>query len=356
MEIHKITSFDFIRYSTCWEDANVLCKALDVKKNDKVLSVCSGGDNSFSLLTNEPSLVVAVDINKTQLYLAELKKVAIRNLSQQATIEFLGYRSSIYRLQIYQRIKSNLSSEAFHYWENHLGVIESGIVHSGKFERYIRSFAKYIIPLIHNKKTIDKMFEAKSVEDQKEFYNKEWNTWRWRFFFKLFFSKWVLGKFGRDPEFMKQVEIPVSDFILQQAQAHLNQKEAQNNIFLHYCLTGNFGLHLPNYLLQENFQLVKQNIDRLVFFHGYAQDAFDRYGAFDKINLSNIFEYMDDTTFVKVAESVVNHTSCFGKIAYWNLMVTRNISELFPRHCKTMRIPDVVDRGFFYKDFIVNNF
>lgn len=39
-----------------------------------MLSVCSGGDNSFSLLTNEPSLVVAVDINKTQLYLAELKK------------------------------------------------------------------------------------------------------------------------------------------------------------------------------------------------------------------------------------------------------------------------------------------
>ena len=108
MEIHKITSFDFIRYSTCWEDANVLCKALDVKKNDKVLSVCSGGDNSFSLLTNEPSLVVAVDINKTQLYLAELKKVAIRNLSQQATIEFLGYRIQVNLKDISNHLLSTL--------------------------------------------------------------------------------------------------------------------------------------------------------------------------------------------------------------------------------------------------------
>ena len=75
-----------------------------------------------------------------------------------------------------------MSSEAFHYWENHLGVIESGVVHSGKFERYIQSFAKYIIPLIHNKKTIDKMFEAKSVEDQKEFYNKESIEIKYAFF------------------------------------------------------------------------------------------------------------------------------------------------------------------------------
>ena len=70
----KNVKHDYIRYANCWEDPDVLLEALDVQENDKVLSIGSAGDNSFSLLSKNPKLVVAVDINPIQLNLIELKK------------------------------------------------------------------------------------------------------------------------------------------------------------------------------------------------------------------------------------------------------------------------------------------
>ena len=54
---------DYIRYANCWEDADVLIEGLKVQPGDRVLSIGSAGDNSFSLLVNDPELLVAFDIN-----------------------------------------------------------------------------------------------------------------------------------------------------------------------------------------------------------------------------------------------------------------------------------------------------
>ena len=69
-----------IKYSQCWEDAEILLKALKINKNDKVVSITSGGDNTLSLITNNPSEIYAVDSNFAQNYLMELKLKAIQNL------------------------------------------------------------------------------------------------------------------------------------------------------------------------------------------------------------------------------------------------------------------------------------
>ena len=71
---------DFIRYANCWEDAECLKAGLKIKPTDKVLSIGSAGDNSFFLLTENPELLVAVDINRVQLHLIELKKAAFKSL------------------------------------------------------------------------------------------------------------------------------------------------------------------------------------------------------------------------------------------------------------------------------------
>ena len=92
-QLTEKVAFDLIRYANCWEDPEVLLQGLNAPPGSKILSVGSAGDNSFSLLTTDPELVVAVDVNQIQLHLIELKKVCFAQLSHAEMICFLGIGS-----------------------------------------------------------------------------------------------------------------------------------------------------------------------------------------------------------------------------------------------------------------------
>lgn len=356
-QLKEKVSFEFIRYANCWEDPNLLLKAFKDLDEKRFLSVASAGDNSFSLLTLNPEIVVAVDVSKSQLHLVELKKVAIKKLTHTEILAFLGFNSSTSRKETYQTLKANLSQEAQAFWDKHLDLIEKGIIHQGKFERYFQYFATKILPWIHRKATVEELFKTKTSEEQHAFYHKKWNTWKWRLLFKIFFSKYVMGKYGRDPEFLNEVKVPVGTFIFQQAEKQLKSISTQENFILRYNLTGEFGAQLPHYLQKENFEIIKKNIDNLQIYCGFAQDAIEKYGTFTGMNLSNIFEYMPANLFQQTAEDLMLILEKNGKIAYWNLMVPRRISEYFENDMfyeeeKSLSLKEK-DLGFFYNKFIL---
>ncbi len=348
-------SFELIRYANCWEDADVLLKGLNPEENKKFLSIASAGDNSFSLLISNPELVVAVDINRIQLHLVELKREAIRHLEYEELLQFLGFRVYDNRIKIYNKLRPYLSDKTKLYWDQHKVQLSNGIIHEGKFERYFQLFANKILPWIHTKKRVADLLSEKTKEEQEKFYDKTWDNWRWRFMFKLFFSKTIMGRYGRDPEFLKQVDVHVGQTIYNKAAAHLKSKGAQRNFILNYNLTSDFGSLLPHYLEPNNYTLVKQNLDKLHVFHGYAEDAIAQYGTFDYMNLSNIFEYMTPELFKNTAQGLLNGLNSGGKLAYWNLMVTRSIAVEFPHEVKNEEALSkeltAIDKGFFYQQF-----
>jgi S-adenosylmethionine-diacylglycerol 3-amino-3-carboxypropyl transferase len=357
-ELTKKVSFDFIRYANCWEDADILLEGLNPQAGSQILSIGSAGDNSFSLLVSNPDLVVAIDVNKTQLYLIELKKAAIKNLNHQELIEFLGFYPSSTREKLFKGLKNDLSDHTRNYWEAHLNQIRNGVITQGKFENYFHLFSNKILPWIHSEKTISRLFEIKSETEQKEFYLNHWNTWRWKLLFKIFFSKYIMGKYGRDPEFLKEVKLSVGDHIFQKAENHLQTTHAQHNFMLRYNLTGNFGQLLPHYLQPENLEKIKTNIHKLQIMEGYAEDAHAVFGKFQYMNLSDIFEYMNNDRFRKTAKQLVEATDSGGRLAYWNLMVPRKISEAVKdkSHYKeelSTRL-SLKDKGFFYNRFIID--
>lgn len=358
-DLTKRVKFDILRYANCWEDAEILIQGLQPQEGSKILSIGSAGDNSFSLLTTNPELVVAVDINKIQLHLIELKRSCIKNFLRKDTLSFLGFLPSDEREAQFNSIKNDLTDEAKSYWETHIEMIRAGVIHQGKFEKYFQLFSQKVLPWIHSKATIEKLLNVKSGEEQIYFYNSHWNTRRWRLLFRIFFSKYLMGKLGRDPEFLKEVRGSVSELIFEKAAQHLQSELAQQNFILRYNLTGNFGSLLPHYLHEKNYEPVKQNIGKLVLKEGFAQDAVSTFGKFDYMNLSNIFEYMDDEQFRLTAEQLVNGTNKNGKIAYWNLMVPRQISSILPDKAvyqqELSKKLTASDRGFFYKNFIIDS-
>lgn len=358
-KLKDIVSFNIIRYANCWEDADILLAGLQPRPGSSILSIASAGDNSFSLLATDPEKVVAIDISKPQLYLTELKKVAIKYLDYEEVLSFLGFTRDDFRRNSYEKIKFHLTPEAFDFWETNRDLLNDGIIHKGKFERYFQFFVERLLPWIHSPKAVEKLLKPKTATEQETFYNKKWNTWRWKLLFKVFFSKYVMGKWGRAPEFMDEVKVNVGGFIFSKAERHLKSTAAQQNHILRYNLTASFGDLLPHYLRPENFTIIKKNIDKLWISEGSAEEASEKFGKFHYMNLSNIFEYMNKDVFNNTATALVNMMHQGGRLAYWNLMVPRRLWTVLPTHLSREKELSenltLQDKGFFYNRFLVDS-
>lgn len=352
----KNVRHDYIRYANCWEDADLLLAALEIKESDKVFSIASAGDNCLACLSQNPEIVLAVDVNPIQLKLLELKKAVIQTLNHQDFLKFLGFEICENRWELFQKVKENLEEKTKLFWENKKAEIENGIIFQGKFENYFALFRKYILPLIHSKKTINRLFEPKNKENQEIFFNKTWNNFRWKLLFKIFFSKAIMGKYGRDKAFLNEVKIPVSRFVFEKAKQHLSSEKCQQNYFLEFILKGKFESNLPHYARKENYEKIKKNISKLKLFNGFAEEALAKFGSFDKFNLSNIFEYMSLELFQNITKELEKNATQNAIFAFWNLMVSRKISKISETitadKTKTNQL-NAKDKGFFYQQFLV---
>lgn len=351
--IEERAKFDFVRYANCWEDADILCEALRPGEGKRILSIASSGDNSLALLADGAS-VVAADLSSAQLACVELRRAAFRGLDHLGVLSFLGVRESDDRPSIYDRLRGELSGESRRFWDAHPESIESGIIHHGKFEDYFRLFRTRIIPLIHSRSTVDRLLSEKDDEARHRFYRCVWNNRRWRWLFRIFFSRFVMGRLGRDREFFRYVEGSVSDRLLDRACHALTVLPTHVNPYLKYILTGTFGTTLPRYLEPDRFDAVRQGLDRLTIFRGPIDEA---EGRFDGFNLSDIFEYLDPGTCETIYDRLLKKARPGARLAYWNMLAPRSCPMSLSDRVRPL--PDLSaslfqkDRAFFYSAFLV---
>ena len=197
--------FSFIRYAQCWEDADILLEALDVGKGDVCLSIASAGDNSLSLLSRGPARVIAVDMNPAQLACLAMRVAAYRVLEHDELLQLVGSRECADREVLYKRCRGALDIEARDFWDAHPQLIRAGIGGGGKFERYFAAFRNRVLPWIHPRSRVDRLLAGGNLEMCRRFYARSWNNLRWRLLFRLFFSRFVMGRMGRDPAFFRYV-------------------------------------------------------------------------------------------------------------------------------------------------------
>ena len=350
--------FDFIRYANCWEDAELLIEALRPGPGRRLLSIASGGDNSLALAAAGAE-VVAADLNPAQLACVELKVAAIRRLDHAEVLAFLGVRPSKDRLAVYASLRGLLSPSAAAFWEANAEALRIGLVHAGRFERYFRLFRRFVLPLAHGRGRVDRLLAAKSAPERHAFYDRTWNNRRWRLLFRVFFSRFVMGRLGRDPEFFRYVEGSVVGRIMARARHALTDLPTDTNPYLDYILTGNFSRVLPPYLERGRFDALRAGVDRLTLFEGSAQEAAEAHaaGGFDGFNLSDIFEYLDPAACADVFRRLLAHARPGARFAYWNMLAPRSR----PRELDTdlQGLPELSahlsrrDRAFFYSAFVV---
>lgn len=349
--------FDFLRYAAVWEDADILVEALSpAARHGRVLSIASAGDNALALLTLDPSEVVAVDLSVPQLAACELRVAAWRQMEHAELLSFLGVGQHSDRTRVYQALRSDLTSPSRAYWDANPAAISGGVIHAGKFERYLRAFRRFVLPLVHSRRKLHRLLEERTRDARVEFYEREWDTPRWRLLFRLFFSRALMGRLGRDPAFFAHVEGSVGERILARTRHALTELPVHSNPYATYIMTGSYATDaLPLYLRPESWQPIRDRLDRLTLVRG-AIDAVP--GPFHAYNLSDVFEYMSPASHVSAYEAMIAEAVPGARLAYWNLLAPRGIPDSL-RHRVTAHAGHAAelhrrDQAWFYGQFHVD--
>jgi S-adenosylmethionine-diacylglycerol 3-amino-3-carboxypropyl transferase len=328
-EIAGRADFAGIRYAQCWEDADVLLAALDIRPGDDCLAIASAGDNALAMLSRGPRRVVALDLSRAQLACLELRVAAYRELSHAELLELIGSTPSARRGELYRRCRPQLVAETRAFWDGQPSAIAGGIGGAGRFERYFALFRNRVLPMVHSRAAVGRLLRGGAREEREAFYRGEWDTWRWRLLFRLFFSRGVMGRLGRDPSFFRYVEGGVAGRILERTRHAMTALDPAANPYLQWILTGRHTTALPFALRPENFEAIRANLGRLEWrcqsLEEFLSDAGER--CLDRFNLSDIFEYMSEENYRALLERLARAGRPGARLAYWNMLAPRRRPE-----------------------------
>jgi S-adenosylmethionine-diacylglycerol 3-amino-3-carboxypropyl transferase len=271
-----------------------------------------------------------VDSNPAQIFLVALKMRAIQKLDYDDFVGFVGARPCHRRLRLYQHLRPTLSEGARDFWDGQRESLELGIIHCGKFENYFSLFRRLVLPLIHPRGTVRQLLAAWSAEEQRTLYDQTWNNRRWRWLFRLFFGKFLLGHLGRRPSYFRYVKIDdVAEELLRRTKHGLSEIPIHDNFFVEYILTGAYrNLETAHpYLAESNFRFLQGNVGRMRLVCASLQEHLRGLppGSVSKFNLSDIFEYVSEEALEGMLQDILRVCCDDARLAYWTLLVDRDV-------------------------------
>ena len=351
--------FSIIRYAQCWEDADVMLDALRPEPGEVCLSIASAGDNTLSLLANDPARVVAIDLSPSQLACLELRVAAFRNLDHADLLTFVGARRGDLDEGVINGLLDELSDTSRDIWRAQGEKIGEGIGNVGRFEHYLSLIRRFAVNPTHTAAIRRSVFASRALSERRNFYDREWNNWRWRLLIRLACSRFVMGRLGRDPRFFRYASGSVSNHIMSMAEHALVDLAPEDNPYLHWIVAGHYGAHLPHYLRAENFERIRGNLDRLEWHLADLQSWLDGADAASvhRFNLSDVFEYLSEADSDAAFEAIARVGAPSARLAYWNMLVPRHRPEALAD--RILALPERSEelhqaaRTFFYTGFVV---
>ncbi|MBM7067433.1 DUF3419 family protein [Actibacterium sp. 188UL27-1] len=359
-EIAGKARFDQIRYAQLWEDADVLTGALGTRPGATLVSICSAGDNALALLTLDPARVVVMDLSPAQIACLRLRIGAFRALTHPEFLELMGARPSPRRGALLDRALTGLDEDTRSFWRALRPEVERyGAGGVGKFERYFRIFRTRLLPLVHGKRVIDDTFVSRPPQERAAFLDQRFNTWRWRLLLNLFFSRFVMGRMGRDKAFFDHVEGSVADHVARRIRHAAVACDPADNPYLHWILKGDHGAALPMTWRAEHYNTIRNRLDRLDIQLGALEAFVDTGEKADGFNLSDIFEYMSPDVFSAVYGQILEAANPGARFVYWNMMAPRRVPPAWAHRIETQTaLEDELkarDKAFFYSDFVIED-
>jgi S-adenosylmethionine-diacylglycerol 3-amino-3-carboxypropyl transferase len=293
-------------YGLSQEDALTELKALDLRRDDRLLCVASGGEIPLNLLALRRVRIEAVDVSPNQLALSRLKLAACRALEPGEATAFLGFTEApaAQRWGFWGRVSVFLEEEDRRFWEERMGFIGEGAIRSGRFERYLGKFRR-AGRCILGKRRLLRLFELETDAERREFFDRFLSTPLLKLLFRAAFDPRVYRKRGIAAEGLTHGGGGrAADFFYDRFRDFCTATPPRKNYYLQWSFFGRvlFPEALPEYLTGEGAERIRERPDDITWRLASIEDSLEGCtpGAFNKFHLSNIGDWMSRTEFARV--------------------------------------------------------
>jgi S-adenosylmethionine-diacylglycerol 3-amino-3-carboxypropyl transferase len=358
--IKKSKVFEDILYAQCWEDPAIDRAAFNMSEDDVLFSITSGGCNVLTFLLDNPQKIIALDVSPYQNHLLELKMACFSGLSHQDLLRFIGVLPAENREKMYNEIRQYLSEDAINYWDQNIAKIKDGIMHCGRYEKYMRLLGGMLKVLI-GRKIINRLFMTQRMEDRIRLYDQYWNNYRWKIFTRIMLSRKTMSLLF-DKAFFAYLEESFSfgDHFAQKTELAFKKLPVRGNYFLTYILYGNYNIFaLPTYLRPENFDTIRDRLSRIEIITDTCQNYFSSIedNCISRFNFSNIFEWMSEVEFENLLRETLRVAKDGSVITYRNLLVPREHPYILNTSIRSLKELAVnlksLDLSFIYNNYVV---
>jgi len=319
---------DRLFFAQVREDPLLEIEALAPLEDARIVVVSSGGCTALSLLASGAAHVVAVDLNSTQNHLIELKAAALRWLTMPEILSFFGVARGAPRRRVrtYRRIRALLTDRAAAFWDTHEEVLGRGALACGVSEQFIGAVVKVVRLFVHGPRKIERLLAMQSLEAQREYFEQEWNTRRWRLLFPLMINRWTFSR-ALEPEFFREVENPSFARHFRALLEHaLCDIPVRSNYFLHQMLLGTYPTRVPGgippYLERTGREILRSRLDCLELVDGGYEEylATGEDSSVDALAISNICEWLDAAGIDRLFEQIVRVAKPGARFCFRNFV------------------------------------
>ncbi|WP_332297547.1 DUF3419 family protein [Bacillus thuringiensis] len=332
INLMKQDNDSWLLYTTSNEDTKSELTALDITFDDSVVCITGSACRSLALLAAGPKKLYSVDADVKQNYLMELKLKAFLCLSYEELLAFFGVHYTDERLNFYQSIRKNLSTECMLFWDKHIKEIEKGLVFTGRQELFYRHVVSKVINLFHGA-GIKEILNSKTIEEQRRAYLKL-NTWRWKKSLNILCKKAFYKHILKDPSYFAYSDIEsFGNFLHSRLENTLTNHPIYENHLVTFLFTGNyvFERSLPVYLLEENYENIRKYANRVEIITA----PIDQYlknnaeNTFDKYSLSDISGWVSDSLFDTILKEMIRTGNDESIFCYRNFLAERRIPNSY---------------------------
>ena len=267
-----------------------------------------------------------------------LARLRARLLDAGAAVAFLGGAPSADRLRTYAALRPLLSPGARARWDAAPDAVARGVLSAGVTERFIAAVAWVVRHAVHPAARVRRLLACRTLDEQRAFYAREWDTRRWRLLFRLLLNRAVFNR-AYDPAFFRLVENPSFAAHFHRLVGHgLTELPVRANYFLHHMLTGRYPAGepdgVPPYLAPAGVARIAARLAApgaaLTLVDGsytaYLRTLPDR--SVHAFALSNVCEWLTppeiDALFAEVARTAVPGARlCFRNFVGWTELPER---------------------------------
>ena len=262
-------------YNTCWEDPRLDRVALELKPTDRIMMITSAGCNALDYVLQGPEHIYCIDVNPRQNALLNLKIACIRRLDYEDFYQFFGRGGHPHAATLYRKeLRDLLPEPAQQYWDRHIRAFSltparPSFYFHGTSGMFARSVNLYVDKVARIRGPVMELFNAKSIEEQKEVYDRKLRKVFWTKFVRWIVSRdSTLSLLGvpRSQRLEVEREYPggIGKFIEDSVETVMTKLPIHDNYFWRVYMTGQYTPHCcPEYVKAENFETLKKVVDRI---------------------------------------------------------------------------------------------